>query len=970
MPSCRRLLSGFFGAALTLTSTLIVAATSGAAATAAPAATLTIDTGHTTATVNPTQFGHIVEDINHSVEGGLNANVVRNSTMKEGAANPPASWSLITGGGAAGAVSADTATPLNSANGTSLRLDVTANGAGQRVGAANAGFYGTGVRPRTSYAVSFWARATAGFTGPLTVSLESTGGTSYATATVRGLSTGWKQFTTRLITGGSAPVSTTNRFVIAANGTGTGQSVWLNVVRCLGPTYAPSGGIRADLQKLLAETRPGFFRVPGGNYLEGNVLANRFAWKETVGPVEQRPGHQNDAWGYWSTDQFGLLNYLQMAEQAGAEPMLAVFAGYTLNGSATPQAELAPYVQEALDEIEYATGSTSTTWGAQRAADGHPAPFPLRYVEIGNEDFFDRSGSYNAYRYPAFYDAIKAKYPRLQIVATTAVTSRPMDVLDDHYYQNDPAAFAALASRYDAVDRNGPRILVGEYGVTNGTSSNPTGNLAGALAEAAFLTGTVRNADLVIGSAYAPALTSVDNWQWSSNLIGFNAVSSYGSPSYQVLKMFGNLTGDHVVSSRLTGADPAVQQVATRTVGGTVYLTVVNRTAAALPTRVDVTGARSVAASATTTTLTGDPAARNSITAPDTVVPATGSVAAGPGFGYTFPANSVVVLKLHTAGSATPLLTVGKPVSLRPTATGHTDESLRLRDGLGVTSVITASSSGSDKKDATFTAVAGLADASCYSFTSRNDSSQYLRHDKYRIRADADDGSATFAADATFCAVDGKSGQGVSFRSYNSPTRYLRNYAGQVWIARRGGVLPFDTAAGWAADTSWRVSTGWWRSTADVATGAHSLQATTAGYTGYYLRHYNSLGVISPITTDSSSADKQDATFTVVTGLADNSCYSFEARDFPGQYLRHYSYRIRKDANDGSALFAADATFCAQPGNSGSAISWQSANYPDRFLRHYNTEAWIAADGGPLAADATANWAADSTWNLAAPWAP
>ena len=954
MRSPGRLLSGVIGAALTLTP-----ATTVTAADDPPAATLTVDAGHTTAAVNPTQFGHIVEDINHSVEGGLSANVVRNSTMKEGTANPPSSWTPA----GSGAVSADTTTPLNAANATSLRLDLVP---GERAGAANAGFYGIGVRPKTTYAVSFWARATAGFTGPLTVSLESTTGPSYAVATVRGLSTGWKQFTTRLTTGDSAPVSTTNRFVIAATGTAAGQSVWLNVVRCLGPTFASRGGIRQDLQQLLAATRPGFFRVPGGNYLEGNVLANRFAWKDTVGPVERRPGHRNDAWGYWSTDQFGLLSYLEMAEQAGAEPMLAVFAGYTLDGTETPAAELAPYVQEALDEIEYVIGSVRTKWGAQRAADGHPAPFPLRYVEIGNEDFFDNSGSYNAYRYPAFYDAIKARYPGLQVVATTGVTTRPMDVLDDHYYQSDPASFAALATRYDATDRNGPKILVGEYGVTNGTATNPTGNLAGALAEASFLTGTVRNADLVIGSAYAPALTSVDNWQWSSNLIGFNAVSSYGSPSYQVLKMFGTLTGDHVVPSSLTGADPAVQQVATRTVGGDVYVTVVNRSAAQVTAQVNTTGAAGVAATATTTTLTGDPAARNSITAPATIQPVTGTVGAGPSFPYTFPANSLVVLKLKTTGAATPVLTVGKPMSLRPTATGHTDESLRLRDGLAVTSVITTASAGADKKDATFTPVAGLAAAACYSFVSRTDPGVYLRHAGYRVRGDADDGTAGFAADATFCAVDGHSGQGVSLRSYNAPSRYLRAYDGQVWIARRGGLLPFDTAAGWAADTSWRISTGWWRSTADVPTGNHSLQATTPGYTGYYLRHANSLGVISPITEQSSDLDKQDATFTVVAGLADNSCYSFRALD--GQYLRHYAYRLRKDANDGSPLFAADATFCARPGNSGAGISFQSDNYPDRFLRHFNTEAWIAANGGPLAADAPANWLADTTWNVTAPW--
>ena len=182
-------------------------------------------------------------------------------------------------------------------------------------------------------------------------------------------------------------------------------------------------------------------------------------------------------------------------------------------------------------------------------------------------------------------------------MSTAAVASRPTEALDDH---GDPAALASPATRYNAVDRNGPNILIGEYNVANGTSRNPTSNLA----EAAFLAGTVRNADVVIGSAYLPALTSVGNWPWSSNLIGF--------------KMFGTMTGDHVVPTKLTGADASVQQVATRTVGGSVYVTVVNRGTTAVPAQVEITGARSVAGTATATTLYGDPAAHNSIYSPAT----------------------------------------------------------------------------------------------------------------------------------------------------------------------------------------------------------------------------------------------------------------------------------------------------------------------------------------------------------------
>ena len=936
---------------------------------AAPAAVLTVDAGHTTTAVNDYQFGHIIEDINHSVEGGLNANVIRNSTMKEGGTNPPASWSLIASGGGTGSIAADTTGPLNEANPRSLRLSIDGNGSGQRVGAANGGFYGIGVRPSQTYSVSFFARATAGFTGPLAVSIEGTNGTVHAETTVSGLATGWKRFTASLTTRADAPVSTANRFVIAAKGSNAGQSVWLNVVRALGPTFRPTGELRKDLQQLLADTNPGFFRVPGGNYLVGAVLANRFAWKETIGPIEQRPGHQNDAWGYWSTDHFGLMNYLLMAEQAGAEPLLGVFAGYTLNGTVVPQSQLKPYADEALDEIEYLIGGTNTTWGARRAADGHPEPFPLRYVEIGNEDFFDGSGSYQAYRYPMFYDAIKARYPQLQIVASQAVTSRPMDVLDDHFYNGDPGGFASLATRYDGADRNGPKILVGEFGVVNGSSTNPTGTLSGAIAEAAFMTGTLRNADIVIGAAYAPALTSVDNWQWSSNLIGFNAVSSFGSPSYHVQKMFGTLLGDHVVPTALTGAAGSVRHVATRTVGGTVYTTVVNPTGSDIETQVKIVGAETVGGSATVTTLTGDPNARNSITAPDTIVPTTAERSAGATFVHTFPANSVVVVKTSTTGDASPILPVDRALSLQATTMGYTDRSVRNQDGGAVTSVVSAASPADDKRNASFVLRRGLAAQDCYSFESRTMPGNYLRHQGFRVRVAANDGSPLFGADATFCAAEGNGGAGVSFRSYNYRDRFLRHINNEVWIASNGGPRPQDATAAWAADTTWRVGSPWWRSGVDVPTGWHSIQATASGSKGQSLRHAAGLAGIAPVTTSSSASDKQAATFKVVPGLADASCSSFESRDLPGRYLRHNLFRVRLGANDGTPLFAADATFCAQRGNTGTGISWESYNFGGSYLRHYNGEGWLAGNGGSLPADTPTAWAEETSWILAGPWA-
>ena len=221
-----------------------------------------------------------------------------------------------------------------------------------------------------------------------------------------------------------------------------------------------------------------------------------------------------------------------------------------------------------------------------RAADGHPAPFNLNYVEIGNEDFFDSSGSYNAYRFPMFYDAIKAAYPQLKIIATTNVTSRTPDVIDDHYYSSNPDVLAGDSSSYDNTSRSGPKHIVGEYAVTQGS---PTGTLAAALGEAAFLTGVERNADVVIGASYAPLLVNVNAQSWSTNLIGYDGLRSYGSPSYYAQRMFADSAGDHVAPSQIVGGSGNLWAVAT-VKAGTTYLTVVNRGTSATSVSVDLSG--------------------------------------------------------------------------------------------------------------------------------------------------------------------------------------------------------------------------------------------------------------------------------------------------------------------------------------------------------------------------------------------
>ena len=503
---------------------------------------LTVQVNHPGVRISPMFFGLMTEEINHAYDGGLYGELIQNRALKDDP-NGPAHWSVVTSGGGAGTISLDTANPVpGTALTNSLRLDVSAAIAGQHVGAANEGYWGIPLRPRTTYRASFYAKASAAFTGPLTVDIESNdGATIHATAQVPALSADWKPYTVTLTTGALTP-STTNRFVLSASSVGT---VWLSQVSLMPPTYHNrSNGNRVDLMQKMADMQPAFLRLPGGNYLEGNTVAERFEWKDTIGLIDQRPGHQGP-WGYRSTDGMGLLEFLEWCEDLKMQPVLAVFAGYALRGEhIEPGAALTPFVQDALDEIEYVTGGPDTTWGARRVRDGHPAPFPLTYVEIGNEDTFDKSGSYSG-RYAQFYDAIKAKYPRLQLIATASVKGHKMDVLDDHYYRS-AAEMARDAGHYDNTDRSGPKIFVGEWASTEGS---PTPTMQAALGDAAWMTGMERNSDVVVLESYAPLLVNVNPGarQWGTNLIGYDALHSFGSPSYYVQKMFGTNRGDVIL---------------------------------------------------------------------------------------------------------------------------------------------------------------------------------------------------------------------------------------------------------------------------------------------------------------------------------------------------------------------------------------------------------------------------------------
>ena len=639
------------------------------------------------ARISPTLYGLMTEEINYSYDGGIYGELVQNRIFKNsparggrgrgGGGSTIAHWSVVNSDGAEGSVSLDTSDPVNTvALTTSLKLNITSVSAGGRVGVANDGYWGIPVLPNTTYQASFYAKASDGFSGPLTVTIESNDGKALASATVPAVSGTWKKYTVTLKTSQIEPV--TGRFVISGSSKGT---LNFNLVSLFLPAYKDRiNGNRRDIMQLLADMNPGFLRFPGGNYVEGNDYANRWDWPRTIGPLEERPTHMSP-WGYRSTDGMGLLEFLEWCEDLKMEPVLAVFAAYTLNGRSYTN-EYPRFVQEALDEIEYVTGDVSTKWGAERAKNGHPAPFKLTYVEIGNEDpGGGRGGQTGTYteRFPLFYDAIKAKYPNLKVISTrsSGYGDRVPDVVDDHFYMDFNTALRN-AHLYDRRPRNGPKIFVGEWATRD---NNPTPSFHCALTDAAFLTGLERNSDLVIMSCYAPLFVNVNpgGQQWATDLIGYNALTSFGSPSYYVQKMFSNNRGDVVLPITLTPQispsdlppppAPATNAPSGRGRGrgqtslppytlfasssrdeatGDVILKVVN--AIEMPQQVEISldGAPTVGKTAKMEVLTGALTDVNSVNNPMKVAPKSSTVDASAKFVREFPGNSVSVIRFST----------------------------------------------------------------------------------------------------------------------------------------------------------------------------------------------------------------------------------------------------------------------------------------------------------------------------------
>jgi alpha-N-arabinofuranosidase len=678
---------------------------------------ITLDLGKPSANVSPMLYGLMTEEINHSYDGGLYAELIRNRIFKDNPTTPEA-WSLVredTNSKAAMKLIAATLDnvpfderrqAINGALTACLRLTVEkANG---MVGVANEGYWGIPVKPATTYRASFYMKGSGSIqpprrpgapppttpsiviedstAGPITVSIESNDGkTIYASGTIDLLKTEhWKKYELKLTTGANVTPTADARFVISTNRPGL---YYFNLVSLFPPTFKDRwNGNRPDLMKMMADMKPKFLRFPGGNYLEGPLITDAFPWKTTLGPLEYRPGHRG-SWGYRASDGLGLLEFLEWSEDVGAEPLLAVYAGYSLNGDHVDTGFLLkPYVDDALDEIEYVTGAANTYWGAKRVADGHPAPFKLKYVEIGNEDWFDRANTYDS-RFNQFRRAIETKYPKITCISTIADAQYPKQmvttgkkplVLDEHYYRSSWDMWEN-ASQYDKYDRKaGVKIFVGEWATREGV---PTTNLNAALGDAAWMTGMERNSDIVIMSCYAPLFVNVNTatatapkaWQWDSDLIGLNALSSYGSPAYYVQKVFGSYLGDKIVpvtaenipsqNRPVTRRDSANGQTTPRAVPtvfysatkdvktGAIYLKVVNTTAQQQPVEINLKGVTKVLPDATMVVIRGNkPEDTNTITEPENIVPVTSKISGiASVFTRSLDPYSITTLQLQTA---------------------------------------------------------------------------------------------------------------------------------------------------------------------------------------------------------------------------------------------------------------------------------------------------------------------------------
>lgn len=510
-----------------LKSSLLILAGCAWIQSASAQATITVDVNKPGHKVPATLWGIFFEDINLSADGGLYPELVRNRSFED--ADRPDYWQLTNDAAGTCSMSVDSSWPINTFNQHSLCVKVDGG-----FTLENDGYWGMNMIKGNSYTLRLAVRAADGFTGPLQVKIVSATGSELAGGTISGLTAGWEYHQIKLTANNDDPKA---KLQISASGKGT---LFLDMVSLMPDQTWKNDGLRVDLANALDALHPAFMRFPGGNWIEGDDLAHMYHWKTTIGPIDSRTPLWN-TWGYNTTQGLGFLEYLKLCEDLGAEPLFDINCGMSLHDS-VPLGQMGQWVQDALDAIQFANGPTNTVWGGLRAQYGHPAPFHLKYLEIGNEN----GGPDYLERWRLVADAVRAQYPSMKLIVNTDLRGRPYptdpmpDIVDEHYYES-PESFMWRAHQYDTYNRTGPKVFVGEYAVTQGAGQ---GNLRAAVGEAAFMTGIERNSDVVTLASYAPLFVNVNHRAWNPDMISFDSSRWFGSPSYYVQQMFSNNRGD------------------------------------------------------------------------------------------------------------------------------------------------------------------------------------------------------------------------------------------------------------------------------------------------------------------------------------------------------------------------------------------------------------------------------------------
>lgn len=625
--------------------------------------TLTADAANTTIEMSDTLYGLFFEDINYGADGGLYAELLRNRSFEyEDILNPQSyqhlnGWIFNLSYNARGKVTVMHENPLNENNDTYVR--VTCESGEYRF--ANEGYQasilkgGIPVEKDKTYRCFVWMRNSGDFDGKVEIALTQRTGKSLAVPKRFELTNEWQKYELNFKS------AYTDNAVLSFIMHGTG-SVDVDMASLI-PADAygadwPNGGLRADLVQALKDLNPSFLRFPGGCVTEGSYYRENFYdWKDTVGPVEERKENFN-TWGYMQSYGLGYYEYFMLSEAIGAEPLPVVHSGLLCQArdvkeSPLTLAETREYAQDLLDLIEFANGDVTTEWGALRAEMGHPEPFNLKYLGIGNENW----DSVYWERFDILYKAVKAAHPEIEIVSSAGpvaegalpqnawrvIRSRyPDTIVDEHYYMGGEW-FLNNVNRYDKYPRT-TRVFVGEYAAHEAALSNGRrpNNLYSALCEAAYMTGLERNSDVVVMASYAPLLARDGMQQWTPDLIWYNATDVLLTPNYHVQAMFANTVGDYVVSSELNGLNKLIYHVVTRT-EDRLYVKLVNVSAYADTMTLNLANVPDGLAAVTR--LTGDKNASNSFTQKERVVPAKDRVNLENGsLTLELPAYSVTIL--------------------------------------------------------------------------------------------------------------------------------------------------------------------------------------------------------------------------------------------------------------------------------------------------------------------------------------